>query len=51
MDMASKTVNFERTLNNILTQEEKDLLREITMDVKREAEEKRRVEYLKESIQ
>ena len=44
------TVNFEKTPDNILTREEKDLLRGITMNVKREAEEKKRVEYLKESI-
>ena len=44
------TVNFERTLDNILTQEEKDLLHETRMNVEREAKKRWQVEYLKESI-
>lgn len=43
-------MNFEKVLNNMLTHEERGLLDEIRIELRREVEERERVEYLKGSI-
>ena len=43
-------MNFGKTLDDMLTHEERELLDEIMVDVRRKAEERRHVEYYKKSI-